>query len=377
MSAVSRCARDRLAITGWRLAAGVHDVVGRFRLLGLLQRLRSLLPAKRRRAERAHAVAMAILADVRGKLEAGPWRLYEMMPTDGDVAVMGTGPTTHPSRALIKIAETPAAAEGLECQRKVLVALHAEERLGEWRRLIPRVIDAGESGGVAYLIEERLPGTSLEHALARPGLRDAALRAAVEAIGQLHRVTARETTASHEILERCVSDPLRVVGVAVRHFRESGRALAALGCVSDRLREALEGQAITLSWVHGDYWPGNILAGPDGRLTAIVDWEYAHPDDLSLLDIVNFFITVRMSFRRQEFGHVVADLVANATWTEAEAQLVALAQNGQVSGTIGIEAMVLLCWLRHVASMITRRSAFAKHSLWMHANVHTVLDSLA
>jgi aminoglycoside phosphotransferase (APT) family kinase protein len=143
------------------------------------------------------------------------------------------------------------------------------------------------------------------------------------------------------------------------------------------LRAALEARPITLSWVHGDYCPGNILTGPDGHISAIVDWEFAHPEDLPSLDVVFLMLTARMWARRQEFGRVVSDLVTDPTWTGSEAQLFASAHDARMGAAIGTDTLVLLCWLRHAASKFTRRSGFAEHGLWMHANVHTVLDAFA
>ena len=368
--------RGRVLAPQWLLVGHVRDLLSRLGVLDQLQLFRTL-PANRRRATRAQTFAATILPDVGDARELGPWRTYKMVPTHGDVAVLAAGPTTQPLRALIKIAETPAAAEGLECQRRALIALQSDERLGSWRSLIPRVLDAGEADGVAYVLEQRLPGTNLERVLGRSDVRERALQESAAAIGRLHVATARDVHVDHGMLERWVSEPARVVGDVLGQCRGRGDALAALGRLETHLRAALAADPVAVSWVHGDYYPRNILAGPDGNVTGIVDWEFADPQDLPALDVVTLLLTVRMWRRHQEFGQVVADLVTNPTWTASEARMLVSAQSDVVGCPLGTEALVLLCWLRHTAAKFTRRTGFADHGLWMHANVHTVFAALA
>jgi aminoglycoside phosphotransferase len=362
----------------WRLTAVGRDLTARLGLLGHLQRLRGFR-ANRRRANRAHVVVPTILANIAGVLdevEPGTWRTHEMLHTLSDVTILTAGPTGQPFRALIKIAETAAAAEGLDWQRRTLTALHGDERLGDWRALLPRVLDSGETEGTAYLVENRLSGTSLEHALARPVAQQTAMREAADAVGRLHRATSIEATVGAEILTRWVGEPTRALGEVAGHARGRRSTLAGLARLSDQLTATLEDQPMTLSWVHGDYAPNNILTEPDGQISGIVDWEFAHPEDFPSLDIVTLLLTARMSIRRQELGRVVCDLIAAPTWTHSEAQLVAGAHDAHACAAIGTETVVLLCWLRHVAWMITRCTRYADNGLWIHANIHTVLDTL-
>jgi aminoglycoside phosphotransferase (APT) family kinase protein len=371
-------ARGWLAAARWRLTAVVRDVAARLGLLDHLQRLRGLR-ANRRRASRARAVVPTILANIAAavdEVEPGTWRTHTMLHTLSDVTVLTAGPTGQPFRALIKIAETDAAAEGLDWQRRTLTALHGDERVGDWRALLPHVLDSGETEGTAYLVENRLVGTSLEHALARPAAQQTALRAAADAVGRLHRATSIEGTVGAEILDRWVREPMHALGDVAGDARGTRSTLAGLAALSDQLHTTLEDQPVTLSWVHGDYAPNNILTGPDGQISGIVDWEFAHPEDFPSLDIVTLLLTARMFTRRQELGRVVCDLLATPTWTDSEAPLVAGAHDARACAAIGTASVVLLCWLRHVNWMLTRCTRYADSGLWIHANVLTVLDAL-
>jgi aminoglycoside phosphotransferase len=369
---------DWLAGVRWRLAGTVRDLTARFGVLDHLQRLRGLRE-DRRRAVRAYAVVPAILAklaDVRAELQPGTWQTHDLLHTESDVAIVTIGPTGQPYQALIKIAETKAAADGLDWQRRTLITLRDDERLGDWRTLLPHVLDAGETAGTAYLVEQRLTGTSLTHALTHPAAQHAALRSAADAVGRLHSATASDATVGEEILERWVNAPTRALGEITGRSRGQRSALTALDRLADDLRAILDDQPITLSWVHGDYAPNNILSGPDGEVSGIVDWEFGHPEDFPSLDVVTLLLTARMSVRRQELGRVVCDLLADPTWTPGEAEIVAAARDARARSAIGNETIVVLCWLRHVASMLTRCTRYADNGLWMHANVYAVLNSI-
>jgi len=362
----------------WRLVGIVRDLTARFGVLDHLQRLRGFRE-DRRRAARAYAVVppiLAKLADVRAELQPGTWQTHDLLRTESDVAIVTIGPTGQRYQALIKIAETKAAADGLDWQRRTLIALRGDERLGNWRTLLPEVLDAGEAAGTAYLVEQRLTGTSLTHALTHPAAQHAALRSAADAVGRLHSATASDSTVGEEILERWVSAPTRALEEITSRSRGQRSALTGLDRLADDLRAILEDQPITLSWVHGDYAPNNILSGPDGEVSGIVDWEFGHPEDFPSLDIVTLLLTARMSVRRHELGRVVCDLLADPTWTPGEAEIVAAARDARVCAAIGNETIVVLCWLRHVASMLTRCTRYADNGLWMHANVYAVLNSI-
>ena len=362
----------------WRLVGVVRDVTARLGVLDQLQRLRGLRE-DRRRATRTRAIVptiLAKLAEVPAGLEPATWQTHALLHTDSDVAILTVGPTGQPFQALVKIAETEAAAEGLVWQRSALIALHGDARLGDFRTLLPHVLDAGETAGTAYLVEQRLTGTSLGDALTQPAAQDGALRSAADAVGRLHSATASEGTVGEEILERWVNAPIRALGEITGRSRGGRSALTALARLSDDLRATLDDQPITLSWVHGDYAPNNILSGPDGQVSGIVDWEFGHPEDFPSLDVVTLLLTARMSVRRHELGRVVCDLLADPAWTPGEAAIVAAATDAHVWAAIGTETVVVLCWLRHVAAMLTRCTRYAENGLWMHANVHAILNSI-
>jgi aminoglycoside phosphotransferase (APT) family kinase protein len=129
--------------------------------------------------------------------------------------------------------------------------------------------------------------------------------------------------------------------------------------------------------VHGDFTPRNILVTPDGAtLTGIVDWDLAAHEDLPLLDLLLLLLTVRMVVHRCELGNIVRALLDGAEWTLHERALVEAAELALPGDAVGMRALVLLCWLRHVAVSLRKSQYFAGHRLWMMANIEAVLQSV-
>lgn len=366
-----------VGLLGWRLVATAHNVLAR---LGLLERVQHLqnLRTDRRRAQRAKRLVPQILARLAASVDhaaSASWRLNRVVPTISDVLIVAAGPADRPSEALIKIAETPAAAKALKWQAEALTTLSADQRLGDWRELLPQVLHTGEADSCAYLVETRLSGVNLEQALQDPVSADAALRDAAEAIGHLHTATSEVVAVDGEHLDRLVREPVRLVASATNGADEHRPTAPALERLSVELCEVLETQKIALSWVHGDYTPGNILIGPDGHISGIVDWEFAQPSDFPSLDIVTLLLTVRMHARRQGFGRVVCDLVASPHWSDGENDLMTAAPDAATWESVGVSRIVLLWWLRHTAWKLDRYRG-RESGLWLHTNLRAVLDVL-
>src|SRR5207248_1380997 len=72
------------------------------------------------------------------------WVAGAMPPTVSDVTVLATGPRRRPPSAVLKLPRTDAATRSLRRQDSVLARLHADPRLGEWRRLLPVLLAGGE-----------------------------------------------------------------------------------------------------------------------------------------------------------------------------------------------------------------------------------------
>ncbi|MGH2343620.1 MAG: phosphotransferase family protein, partial [Chloroflexota bacterium] len=248
--------------------------------------------------------------------------------------------------------------------------------LGEWRALLSSVLAVGEIDGRAYMVEQMLSGHDARRGLADREHRERMLIAAATTIGKLHLRTARTAVTDTGTLDRWIDEPLRVVRNGYRTHHSAADTDLAIGRLATELRDALKGRTLCVSWVHGDFTPGNILMAPSGMtLTGIVDWDQAVPDGLPLLDLLLLLLSVRMVVERRELGDVVRSLLSGAGWMPHEQDLIATSQAALPGEVVPWRALVLLCWLRHVHANLTK-STRTGGSLWARRNIEVVLECL-
>jgi aminoglycoside phosphotransferase (APT) family kinase protein len=261
----------------------------------------------------------------------------------------------------------------------MLSMLHADGRLAEWRALVPTLLAAGEIEGRAYIVEQLLPGREATGVLSSPAARARMQVAAAGAIRQLHRRTAASVVVDAGMLERWIDAPLLVVRHVTATLPRAAGNEKAIERLAIELREALAGRTLSVCTVHGDFAPRNILVTPDGAtLTGIVDWELAAHGDLPLLDLLLLLLWVRMVVHRCELGTIVRTLLDGAEWTRHERALVEAVESALPGDAVGMRAMVLLCWLRHVAANLRKSQHSANHRirLWAKTNIEAVLQSV-
>jgi hypothetical protein len=272
---------------------------------------------------------------------------------------------------VIKLATSQAAARSLERERRALGALLADDRLGAWRELLPRVLAHGACDGAPYLVEALMPGRTGSLVVGVRGSPPALVTRAAAAIAPLHRATAAGAVAGPAFVRDRVEAPLGTLARA-------GVSPVAVERLRGELYGALAGRRLAVGWVHGDFVPDNILVEPGAdRVTAIVDWELAHPADLPLVDIATVLLAARMQASRHEFGRVVCDYLAGHGWTAGEQAILDAAGRGLPGEAIDGRALVLLCWLRHVTGNLTKSSGYATHARWLRGNVGPVGEALA
>ena len=345
--------------------------------VGRVARVRGA-PAHLRRTRHATALAPHVIAALAPAVDGRPWTVHRSLRTLSDMAVLTIGPPAGASRAVVKLATSKTAARSLERERLALGALVADDRLGAWRELLPRVVAHGICDGAPYLVEDLIPGrTGSLGRGAENGGADVVARAA-SAIAPLHRATAIGAVAGAECLAHWVDGPLETL---VQHGPGRGRgglSPPAITQVRGELHDALAGRRVAVGWVHGDFVPGNVLVDPgSARITGIVDWELAHPADLPLVDIATVLLAARMQSRRHELGRVVCDFLGGGGWSAHEHAILDGAGAGLPGEAIDGRALVLLCWLRHVAGNLTKASSYATHGRWLRGNVAPVGEAIA
>ena len=304
------------------------------------------------------------------------WVVRQSFTTVTDMTVVSIGPPDQVPAALLKLALTHLAVRSLRRQTNVLEELRVDQRLGQWGAMLPSILAAGEIEGHAYMVERMLPGRDARRLLARPATRARIMATAVTAISELHQRTATSVVVGPELLDHWIDEPIRAIRHTYAALPWADTVNQACGRLADELRESLYGRTLSVSWIHGDYTPGNILVRPDdGTLTGIVDWEHATANGLPLLDPLMLLLSVRTIGQRRELGDVVRELLRGARWTDDEQALLDAARDALPGDPVAMRTMILLCWLWHVLGNL-KTATCTGGNLWARRNIETVLRCL-
>jgi aminoglycoside phosphotransferase (APT) family kinase protein len=293
--------------------------------------------------------------------------------TSTGVAVVTLAPADEPPCLVVKVPTTAAAVEGLERESAALAALNGDERLGAWRARLPQPCAWGTVLDQPFRADAALPGRP---AVERVNGEAAAVRlqeSAAESIHLLHRSTAKSLAVDRGVAERWVDGQLHDLS---RHTSVGPGRARCLTRLRDELHRAVIGRTFSVTWIHGDYWLGNVLieeASP--RPSAIVDWDDAASGELPLHDVLHLLLYTRRLLTGQELGPIVSWQLAHGEWSASERRLLERYGSWCHGGTLSDRHALLLYWLRHVALHARQQPdrPGPRYRLWERRNVHSVL----
>ncbi len=347
---------------------------------GFVSRLSAALgPSRRlgRRSTDAAARLPALLEAVEAEPASGGrrWHVAGHLPTDLEIVVASLETDDGEAPAVVKLAAEPAASPGLLAEAAAIDDLHRLSGLGDWPRLVPQILATGGASELAFFIEDRLEGQDARGVAVSVEATERLILAAAQAIAPLHRATATVRVADAATLHHWVGEPLADVARLLEgpgQRRREGR-LDALGA---ELERRLLGTTVTESWIHGDYWLGNLLVDGDHQITGIVDWGQTDRHGLPHLDFGHLVLTARVLTDGRQFGQVVVDALADPEWNDAERTALSLAPPMLDGAEQAERVVILLTWLRHVSSNVRKSTRYRRSWLWMARNVDEVLRSL-
>ena len=293
---------------------------------------------------------------------AASWVAGPVIVSSTRTAVVPLGPPGRPPVAMAKLAGTPGGVKSQQREGRTLGALAAEPAVGDFTRFLPLRLTDGYVGTQPFVVERAIPG------VAGDIVGESAAVGAASAIAVLHARTAHPAVVNDALLRRWVDNRVDILARATRR-RDAVERLRR------RLHAAWAGRHVEIGWVHGDFWPGNVIVDPaTGAAAGIVDWEWAGADELPAQDLVYACVHARMRAAGAELGDVVAGLLASPGWGTAERALLHSAR-APVEPVVDPDVL-LLVWLRQIAANLVQSPGLARNPLWVLRNVVTVLRAI-
>jgi aminoglycoside phosphotransferase (APT) family kinase protein len=302
---------------------------------------------------------------------AGDWRTETVTFTGTLVAVAMVTCDLTGRRVVVKLPCTVEAAETLRRQAGVLAVLGADRRLAGLRSMMPSVLGSGVLDGRSYWMEEALRGTPVTAATLRRSGSGSLLDDAVGFIGVLHDRTSEWTYLDKAAIQGWVERPLRQIEVYATARPLADHLIEALGWLRADLMAALAGRLVRTCWIHGDFWPGNLLAR-GSVVTGIVDWDRAAAHQLPLHDLLHTYFFARRLTTGEEFGDLVVRALHGSI---GEAVGRPADRVADWLGGIPARPAILLYWLRHI-SLFIDSEGHRDNQRWLGGNIDHVLGRL-
>lgn len=278
--------------------------------------------------------------------------------------------------AVLKLPLTPDAHDSLARHRQVITLLHSLPALHAFGAFVPRSLAWNEYADRSYYIETAMPGRVARDLLAQPHLVQALLETAAHTILQLHLHTQQRHVIDEAIFARLAAHKLDLLARFAHTWPDTALLQQKLAQLRKLLRSQLVGQLLPLSWIHGDFWLGNILAEPDsGTVSGIIDWDRAAADEFPLHDLLHLLAYTRKLSRQTELGEEVIGYLLATAFNQSERMLVdqALTQLALPNDAEFIQIAIWLYWLRLVTANLLRYPKFRTDGRWLSKNIFLVL----
>jgi Ser/Thr protein kinase RdoA (MazF antagonist) len=278
--------------------------------------------------------------------------------------------------AYLKMPMTAEAERSLAHHRDVLAHLHSPSRPTPLNLLVPHTLAAGRHEGRAYHLETALAGRPASDIVLQGDRWRRFVQSAACAALRLHVETAECQTIDAAGYHRLVGRDLGVLREQATTWPRAARFGRRLEALDDVLRQRLVGRTLSLTWIHGDYWPGNLLTAEDGALSGILDWDRCVPSQFPLQDLFHLLAYSRKVARNTEAGEEILGYLLTGDLDPVDRHLLeeTLAALALPGDAVFLRAMVMVYWLRFAAVNLLRYPAARTDGRWLQKNVFCVLD---
>ena len=265
------------------------------------------------------------------------------------------------NRYVLRVA-AGAARPPLERALRSLAALGGADLPVALQERIPWPLVDGEVGCARYALEGKARGS-------HPARMTAALwRDCLEFLIALRQVCP-DGVRDADRGATALADHVRAVA---GHLDGGGRA--ALARVERELHDRLG--PVPLGWAHGDFTRNNLFAEA-GRLRSVVDWEWAAPDALPLLDLLELTVQWDPRARRLPRGRRLTDMLlpfAHAGGDERVRRYCAVTGTPEDPRTLA--GLAVAQWLTRMARELAPPLDPSRTSAWVAENLRTPLAAL-
>jgi hypothetical protein len=181
-------------------------------------------------------------------------------------------------QAVLRIGNDRDAEDTLRRSAEALIRLETCGAFADAPTVVPRLLACSFEPGDAWTMETRCPGIDSRRLLRAGGDPSALLSAVASRASALYAATHRPAEPSDALTEHLVTQPVAAMVRALGQDRLRGSSdERRLRQLETELTGVLANDRLTVSYVHGDLWPGNVLCDSSVEaVTGLIDWDGAH-----------------------------------------------------------------------------------------------------
>ncbi len=337
------------------------------RLRGAVRPLRRLMRAGTDLADSRSTAAIAL--QITGSI--GAWTVASVRRARSGTRIVTLRDARGPA-AILKLTDVGSAAAQLDREAELLGKLRRLVTDAGMLALIPEPIASGSHGEWTYILERALPGVSSTRSLRDPEARRWVIGEATSLALSLHALTSAHAPLAPERMSEWIDEPLALVR---RLAAGSPANEPILERIRRELHAALGDDAVTVAFIHGDFWSENLLIDVHSRrITGLVDWDSAAPGALPAHDLLHFVLYTRKLLRRSEIGtEICRALGPDPAWQPEEQPAIDRVAASGSGGAGVLRVPVLLYWLRIVSENFARQPDATRRRKWVSDNIDAVL----